>query len=115
MKPTKSEKLKTSTSKEDKSTTEHTDEPQPSQPPVAPEEDPKMPPLEDVDTPQKKFKFKNPASTVKPKHFQKKLFQASSHNPINFVLPQSPLFRARSYLSKSNSIFSLRQKTMLCS
>ena len=24
-----------------------------------------------VDTPQKKFKFKNPESTVKPKHFQK--------------------------------------------
>ena len=71
-KPTKSEKLKTSTTKEDKSTEGHTDEPQPSQPPAAPEVDPDMPPLEDVDTPWKKFKFRNPESTVKPKHFQKK-------------------------------------------
>ena len=71
-KPTKSEKLKTSTPKEDKSTEEHADEPQPSQLPAAPEVDPDMPPLEDTDTPRKKFKLKSPASTVKPKHFQKK-------------------------------------------
>ena len=50
-KPTKSEKLKTPTTKEDKSTEEHADEPQPSQPPAAPEVDPDMPPLEDIDTP----------------------------------------------------------------
>ena len=78
-KPTKSEKLKTSTSKEDKSTTEHTDKPQPSQLPAAPEVDPNMPPLEDVVPPWKKFKFKNPTSTVKPKHFQK---NNSKHHSI---------------------------------
>ena len=62
-------KLKTSTTKEDKSTEEHADESQPSLLPAAPEVDPNIPTLEDVDTPQKKFKFKSPASTVKPKHF----------------------------------------------
>ena len=56
-KPTKSEKLETSTTKENKSTEEHADEPQPSLPPAAQEVGPDMPPLEDVDTPQKKFKF----------------------------------------------------------
>ena len=49
-KPTKSEKLKTSTTKEDKSTEGHADERQPSQPPAASEVDPNMPPLEDIDT-----------------------------------------------------------------
>ena len=71
-KPTKSEKLKTSPTKKNQSTEGHADKPQPSQQPAALEVDPDMQPLEDVDTPQKKFKFKNPESTVKPKHFHKK-------------------------------------------
>ena len=52
-KPPKSEKVKTSTAKEDKPT-----EKQPSQPPATSEVDPDMSPLEDVDPPKKKFKFK---------------------------------------------------------
>ena len=64
-KPPKSEKVKTSTAKEDKPTEE-----QPSQLPAASEVDPNIPPLEDVDPTKKKFKFKTP--TVKPKHFYKK-------------------------------------------
>ena len=52
-KTTKSEKVKTSTAKEDKPT-----EKQPSQPPATSEVDPDMPPLEDIDPPRKKFKFK---------------------------------------------------------
>ena len=68
-KPTKSEKLKTSPTKKDKSTEEHADEPQPSQQLAATEVDPKMPPLEDI-TPKKKFRSKAPDSTPPPsKHF----------------------------------------------
>ena len=61
-KPTKSEKLKTSPTKKDKSTEKHTDEPQPSHQPAATEVDPKMPPLEDI-SPKKKFRFTDPDST----------------------------------------------------
>ena len=68
-KPTKSEKLKTSPTKKDKSTEGHADELQPSQQPAAPEVDPKMPPLEDITTPKKKFRFKAPDSTPWSKHF----------------------------------------------
>ena len=67
-KPTKSEKLKTSPTKKDKSTEKHADEPQPSQQSAATEVDPKMPPLEDIQ-PKKKFRFKNPGSTPRSKHF----------------------------------------------
>ena len=66
-KPTKSEKLKTSPTKKDKSTEKHADELQSSQQPAATEVDPKMPPLEDI-TP-KKFRFKAPDSTLRSKHF----------------------------------------------
>ena len=65
---TKSEKLKTSPTKKDKSTDKHADELQPSQQPAATEVDPKMPPLEDI-TPKKKFRFKDPDSTSPSKHF----------------------------------------------
>ena len=67
-KPTKSEKLKTSPTKKDKSTEKHADEPQPSQQPAATEVDSKMPPLEDIQ-PKKKFRFKDPGSTPQSKHF----------------------------------------------
>ena len=61
-KPTKSEKLKTSPIKKDKSTEKHADKPQPSQKPAATEVDPEMPALEDIQ-PKKKFRFKDPGST----------------------------------------------------
>ena len=67
-KPTKSEKLETSPTKKDKSTEKHADELQPSQQPAATEVYPEMPPLEDV-MPKKKFRFKDPGSTPRSKHF----------------------------------------------
>ena len=67
-KPIKSEKLKTSPTRKDKSTKKHADEPQPSQQPAATEVDPEMPPLEDI-RPKKKFRFKDPDSTPRSKHF----------------------------------------------
>ena len=66
-KPTRSEKLKTSPTK-DKPTEKHANEPQPSQQPAATEVDPEMPPLEDIQ-PKKKFRFKDPDSTPQSKHF----------------------------------------------
>ena len=65
-KPTKSEKLKTSPTKKDKSSEKHA-EPQTSQQPAATEVDPEMPPLEDI-RPKKKFRFKDPYSTPQSKH-----------------------------------------------
>ena len=56
-KPTKSEKLKTST-KKDTSTEKQTEEPQPSQSTTS-EVDPEMPPLEDI-RPKTKLRFKDP-------------------------------------------------------
>ena len=67
-KPTKSEKLKTSPTRKDKSTEKHADELQPSQHQPTTEVDPKMPPPEDI-TPKKKFRFKDPGSTPWSKHF----------------------------------------------
>ena len=77
-KPTKSEKLKTSPTKKDKSTEKHADEPQPSQQPAATQVDPEMPPLEDI-RPKKIFRFKDPDSTPWSKHFPNQL---TSHNFI---------------------------------
>ena len=68
-KPTKSEKLKTSPTKKEQSTEGHADELQPSQQPAAPEVNPNMPPLEDITTPKKKFRFKDPDSIPQSKHF----------------------------------------------
>ena len=50
-KPTKAENLKMSATKDDRAEEKHTDEPQPSQPPAAPEVDLDMLSLEDIDTP----------------------------------------------------------------
>ena len=71
-KPTKAEKVKMPATKDDKAKEIHTDELQSSQSPTAPKVDLDILPLEDIDTPQKKFRFKNPASTPRSKHFQKK-------------------------------------------
>ena len=67
-KPTKSEKLKTSPTKKDKSTEKHADKLQPCQQPAATEVDPEMPPLEDIQL-KKKFRFKDPDSTPWSKQF----------------------------------------------
>ena len=61
-KPTKSEKLKTSPTKKDKSSEKHAEEPQPCQQSSSTDIDPEMPPLEDI-RPKKKFRFKDPDST----------------------------------------------------
>ena len=66
-KPTKSEKLKTSPTKKDKSSEKHAEELQTSQQPATTEVDPEMPPLEDI-RPKKKFRFKDPDSTPRSKH-----------------------------------------------
>ena len=72
-KPTKAEKLKTSNQEgkvEQKTpAAEKEDHPTP-----MPEVDPQMPPLEDVTltTPKKRFRFKAPNPTTRPKHSQKK-------------------------------------------
>ena len=67
-KMTKAKNLKMSATKDDKGAEKHTDEPQPSKPPTAPEADLGMPPLEDIDTPQKKFRFKNPDQNISRKN-----------------------------------------------
>ena len=71
-KPTKAEKLKTSSQEgkaEQKMPVAEKDHPTPT-----PEVDPQMPSLEDVTpaTPKKKFRFKAPDPTTRPKHSQKK-------------------------------------------
>ena len=68
-KPTKSEKLKTSPAKKDKSAGKHADGPQPSKPTTTTEVDPEISPLEDI-RPKKKFRFKDPDSTLSQNIFQ---------------------------------------------
>ena len=75
-KPTKADKLKMAGTKEDKDEekvqTLGKEESQPSQPMSTSEIDPEIPPLEDIPTPKKRLKLKDPASIPQPKHFQKK-------------------------------------------